>query len=407
MRRRSDSKQPEAESLFATANVGDSLAFHFQGVSFERFNMNSSIKCIGVTLAISFAVSFVDSPKLVAQNRFATMQNMAIQRPPAIRSMTGQSMSGQTMTSQTMSPVPTGLPGLNPNLGSGNLGGFGTTPSPFAGPFGSPFWNPYGLSGLGGGYYGGSYGLGSLLGQYVNPVGVANPPAQAGANGGNAAGQAGAGDKAAQAKEKVENERLANRRKQFDEMRNEREKAIQEEQRRSRDNPTLTEIVSGKALNDLLDDLRKLGAGIESANSLNALLPLDRAGLQHINVTLGIGNIALLKHGGRLDWPTALTGPEFRDARDRLTGQVSEVVGRMTSGGEVDNDMLRRMSTDVELLQAMLRGNARALSFEPFFEAKRFLQSLSDSLVALRQPDATNHFTGQYVLNAQTVLAAR
>ena len=230
------------------------------------------------------------------------------------------------------------------------------------------------------------------------------PPAAPAGNGGNAPDPAAARDKAALRKEKVESERLANQRKRFDEMVHERDQAIQKDQRRSRENPTLTEIVSGKALNDLLDDFRKLGVGLDSANSTNALLPLDKTELQRINVTRGIGNIALLKHGGPLNWPSALSSEEFRNARERLSAQVSEVIGRMKSGGEIDPDALRQLTSDVEALQTLLRSKAGELSIQPFVEAKRFLQGLSDSLVALRQPDAAYHFTGQYALTAQSVL---
>jgi hypothetical protein len=261
-------------------------------------------------------------------------------------------------------------------------------------------WNTNGLYGLGG-YPGGLYGLGSLLGTYGNPVGAANPPA---APAGNAADPAAARDKAALRKEKVESERLANQRKRFDEMLYERDQAIQKDQRRRRENPTLTEIVSGKALNDLLDDFRKLGVGIDSANSTNALLPLDKTGLQRINVTRGVGNIALLKHGAPLNWPTALMTEEFRNARERLSAQIPEVIGRMKSAGEIYLDALGPIGDDIEALQTLLRRKAGELSIEPFVEAKRFLQGLNDSLVALRQPDAANHFTGQYALTAQSVL---
>ena len=69
-------------------------------------------------------------------------------------------------------------------------------------------------------------------------------------------------------REQVRSERLASRRKVFDEYLYEREKtptAEDERQRhqleqlnRSRNNPPVTEIWSGKALNDLMADLRKL-----------------------------------------------------------------------------------------------------------------------------------------------------
>jgi hypothetical protein len=309
--------------------------------------------------------------------------------------MMAPGMPGQMMANPMMSRGPNVFPGLNPNPRFDNFGGFGTPFSPFAGQFGSPFLNPYRGYGLGGGLYGGGgYGLGSLLGQYGSPGYGAYPPTPPAANGGNAPAK----------KEKAIDERMANRRNVLDDMRNDREKAAQDEQRRSRDNPTMAEIVSAKALNDVLDDFRKLGDALNAAGVPNPALPLDKAALVHINVTRGVGNMALLKHGGELNWPAALAGPDNSDIRDRLTAQATDVVVRMKRGDEVDPDTLLRMNNGVELLRARLQRNAGDLSFQSFAEAKRFLQNLSDSIVALRQPDATDHFTGKYALKTQSVL---
>jgi len=115
--------------------------------------MITSTKPLGVTCVICFTSSLVVTPNLAAQSRMGSMQTMAMPRPPAMQSMPGQTMAGQMMPGQMMSP------GINPNLGFGNLNGFGSPQTPFAGQFGSPLWNPTGPYGLGG-YAGGIYGLG-------------------------------------------------------------------------------------------------------------------------------------------------------------------------------------------------------------------------------------------------------
>jgi hypothetical protein len=341
--------------------------------------MITSTKSLGVTFVICLTSSLLVTPDLAAQGRMGAMQTMAMPRP---------FMPGQTMSGQMMPSVPSMSPGFNPNLGIGNLNGFGT-----------PLWNTNGLYGLGG-----IYGLGSLLGTGGYPVGAASPPVAPAGSGGNAPDPAAARDKAATRREKIESERLANQLKRLDEMLYERDLAIQNEHRRSRENPTRTEIVSGKALNDLLDDFRKLGMNLDSANGSNALLPLDKSELQHINVTRGMGNIALLKHGGQLNWPSAFAIEEFRTARERVSAQLSEIVGRLKSGSEADPAAIKQIKNDVEGIQTMLRRKAGELSIEPFVEAKRFLQGLNDSLVALQQPDAANYFTSQSALTAQSVL---
>jgi hypothetical protein len=213
--------------------------------------------------------------------------------------------------------------------------------------------------------------------------------------------------RAALLREQAAAERLANRRRAFDELLYERENTPTPDQEllsRGRNNPPLAEVLSGRALNALLADLRDLGAGVDEGDRPNALLPLDRRGLAHINVTRGTGNIALLKDGGRLTWPAVLAGPAFREPRERLAARVPDVVRQTVRSGGVDPTAIRQMVEDVGQLRALLRRRAEGLSFQPFAEAKAFLQNFDDAIVALQQPDAADHFNGTNDLNARTVL---
>src|SRR5205807_7177546 len=111
--------------------------------------------------------------------------------------------------------------------------------------------------------------------------------------------------KAALLLEQAVAERLANRRRAFDEFQYERDKMPTPEQEllsRSRTNPPRNEVLSGQALNALLEDLRPLGARIDS-NWPNAVLPLDWREMRHINVTRSAGGIGVLRDGGRIRWP--------------------------------------------------------------------------------------------------------
>jgi hypothetical protein len=62
------------------------------------------------------------------------------------------------------------------------------------------------------------------------------------------------------------------------------------------------------------------------------------------------------------------------------------------------------MAGDVDQLRALLRQQAKELSFQPYTEARDFLQRFDDAIVALGRPDAADYFNGKYDLNAQTVL---
>jgi hypothetical protein len=200
-------------------------------------------------------------------------------------------------------------------------------------------------------------------------------------------------------------ERLANRRRAFDELQYERDKSPTPEQEllsRSRDNPPLAEVRSGQALNALLTDLRRVG--VDELNRSDALLPLDRRGLRRINVSHGRGNIALLKDEGRLTWPAGLSGAAFQEPRERLTARAAEAIRQAGSPGRVDPDILQQMAGDVSQLRQLIRQNTKELSFQPYTEARDFLQGFDDALVALGQPEAPNYVNGTYDLKAQTVL---
>ena len=314
--------------------------------------MIHSFRSIRVAFLVGLALLALPGPGLQAQTRSPGMQpGMAL--PPR---MMPPALSGQ----------------LPPSL----------MPSPFANPFGTGVlgggfygWNSrFGPSGYGGsGSYGPLYlpGYGGLYpGSAPNPA----KPKEA---------------KAAPRKEPSGDAKPAEPRAPDDPSRN---------------GPSEDEVLSGKALNGLLDQLRRLSADGDSADRPNALLHLYVDGLRHINLTRGAGSIALLKTGGRLTWPAALLGPEFREPRERLTVRAPEAVRDATRQGRVDPATIRPMAADVGRLRDLLRQHVGALSFQQFSEARAFLRTFEDALVALEQPDAAHHFDGRYALRAQTVV---
>jgi hypothetical protein len=264
-----------------------------------------------------------------------------------------------------------------------------------------PFLRRTGLSSMMGF---GAFGPQGFFSPLVVPVGgsLVGP-----SGGGIPATATGDAARAALAQEQAIAERLANRRRAFDEMVYERDRTPtpeQEQLARSRANPPLAEVVSGQALNSLLADLRQLGNAIDEMDQPDALLPLDRRGLKHINVTRGAGNIALLKGDGRLTWPAALAEPVFQEPRERIAALAPQAVRQARASGRVDPAAIRQLTEDVGQMRALLRQQAANLSFQPFAEAKSFLQGLDAAVVALQQPDVIRHFNGGYDLRAQTVL---
>jgi hypothetical protein len=314
--------------------------------------------------------------------------------------------------------------GLNPYAGAANFAGLGSAFAAGLNPnaalsnnaYASLYGNPYGGGGLGAGAY---PGAGQYSSPYGNPYSSLYPDPNGAylegtANVINAQGRFMVSEPLAyQIREQARGERVANRRKAFDQYLYEREKtpSVEEERQRaqldqlnrSRNNPPVTEIWSGKALNDILNDLRKLAASGDLATGRTVPLPLDEAGLKHINVTKDGGSIALLRNDGYFDWPLALNDPESEGQREQLLVCARAAVRQAEFNGRVDPVMLREMAGDVDGLHKHLRQRAKDLSPSEYIEANTFLRHFDQALRALCQPDVGNHFTGKYALKAGTV----
>jgi hypothetical protein len=216
-------------------------------------------------------------------------------------------------------------------------------------------------------------------------------------------------------KEQVRAERIANRRRIFDEYLYEREKTPTPEEERqrfqneqlmhARGNPGVTEVWSGKAMNDILADLRKNIGKAGPGNMQGFQLPLDEDGLKLINVTSSKGgsNVGLLKNQGRLSWPGGLNGDEFRNERERINNLVQKAVQQAEFNNQVDPGVIQQMSRDVDALQKQLRANGRDLPPAVYVEAKTFLNNLDDGIRGLQQRDVGNYFNGRYTLKGKTV----
>jgi hypothetical protein len=197
--------------------------------------------------------------------------------------------------------------------------------------------------------------------------------------------------------EKVRAERLANRRRLFDENLYERERSLsadeerqvsqREQLRRSLHNPPVNEIWSGQALNTLVDDLaHKLGPDSEGQG---ASIPLDSGVLRHLNLTMreGHGNPGLLKDEGRLRWPPVLREKLYQANRD-LIDSLAPVLYAQAVAGRVDPGTLQQMNQTAQQLQRQVTANIRDMTPAQYSEARRFLVDFGDALKLLRRPDA-------------------
>jgi hypothetical protein len=211
-------------------------------------------------------------------------------------------------------------------------------------------------------------------------------------------------------REQVRQSKIETRRKAFDEYlyernlrpttEDEREKARIEYIRRSYNDPPVTEIWSGLALNNLLQAIQKM----EKQAGPGPNVVLNSEILSNINVTAGgqTGNLGPFKNGGKLQWPLALRGSAYNTDRKRMD-QLAAQAFAQAQGDAVAPDTLDAMSKCVDRLTATLLQNVPAVAPNEYIRAKRYLNDLSDGLQALQDPQVANYATGKWSAQGNTV----
>jgi hypothetical protein len=154
--------------------------------------------------------------------------------------------------------------------------------------------------------------------------------------------------------------------------------------------PDKSDIHSGRALNNILTDLRK----IEDQGTRGLHLDLDPDMAHHLNFTAGSGTPALLKSAGRLTWPVALAADDFKLERERLNLWLLEAVHQALQS-EVNPALLRQMTRSVAKLRDQIGARISDLPPNQFMEANRFLTLLEDGLKLLASPEAGKILTAQ------------
>ncbi len=290
----------------------------------------------------------------------------------------------------------------NPYMGASGYGGptLSTTP-------GAPGYDPSLSTYPGGSNYGG-----------YNPYGYNDPTAQL-ANGVANLTSATAQyyvtiQRARLVQEEVTRSRLETRRKILEQA--ERERAMQpnpevERQKdienslvRARNDPPLTELLSGKTLNDLLNNLEKQ----QAKNFRGPNVPLDEIDLTQINVGPGneAGNIGLvrnLKQGDKLTWPVAVRGEAYAEAREKLDARLPGAVSLLRTQKPLGDGDIRDLEDSAKKMIETLNANIGDLSPTQYITAKRFLSQLTDAISAMKSPGAMNYFNGVWVAKSKNV----
>jgi hypothetical protein len=262
-------------------------------------------------------------------------------------------------------------------------------PPPVMGPYspmGGPGFFPYNPYGYGpdpyGGYLNGAASVITAQGQYL----INNQQAYL-------------------LREKVRSAQIENKRKTFDEwlyeranlpsLNEQREKAREEEIRRSLNTAPLTEVWSGKSLNDILANIQNLrNKGYEGPN-----VSLSTDLLRQINVTTGAagsGNPGLLKDVGNLSWPIGLQGlsgsADLRKQIDTLLLQAT----KQAAAGRVDAGTMNELDRAISKMRTDLVSQVGNFGFQSYTESKRFLRELDDAVSLLKRPDASQFLDGKF-----------
>jgi hypothetical protein len=215
-----------------------------------------------------------------------------------------------------------------------------------------------------------------------------------------------------QMREQTRQAKIDTRHKQFNENlyeralaptpEDERERARIEQLRRSRNDPPITEIWSGTALNQLLQGIqRQLARRIEGPN-----VPLERSILSHINVSGSQtgGSLGLLGQDGRLEWPFILRTAQFKPDRDKLD-ELAYKAYRQAGSNSVDVDTVQGMTSAADSLTAQLKRDVDDISANDYIKAKRFLRELNETITILQDPNVSKYVNQTWSARGNTVAA--
>lgn len=168
--------------------------------------------------------------------------------------------------------------------------------------------------------------------------------------------------------------------------------AVRTELDSARKDPPVTDVVSGKALNALLNSVRKMGRLTRGPN-----ISLEEETLKRVNLAspAAAGNVGLLKDGGKLKWPLSLMETQFDDQRTRLSRNIELAVDAIKNSprGEVEPRLLKDISADLKALQDKVDNGQDELTISQSLQAKSYLRQVSAAVTSLRDPQVKRYLS--------------
>jgi hypothetical protein len=142
------------------------------------------------------------------------------------------------------------------------------------------------------------------------------------------------------------------------------------------------EVVSGKALNILLDDIRKFPYKKAAMDPL----PLNEEVVSRLNVTGKTQGIGMLREGGKLDWPTAFdfVAPETRDVINRQTQRL--VASALQ--GNVERQLLEDINSRMEDIKTRFVKMVSEMPGSNYLDGDRFLTEFQLARMGIQEGQA-------------------
>ena len=216
-------------------------------------------------------------------------------------------------------------------------------------------------------------------------------------------------EQARQERQKFEQMKLETKKKSFDEMMYEKANTATLTEnlqydanlttQRMMTAPVPAEITSGKTLNAMLPMIRTLAA----KGTQGPPISIEQDQLKHVNVTVGKdgSNIGMVTGGGAgLDWPLCLQGPKQKKVASQIPVAVSQA-----RQGTLDAKLYREIMAALSTINEDLRTQFHKEQIDggEFLEGRRFLDSLTQSMQAVRSPTSQRFLDGTYSARGRNV----
>jgi hypothetical protein len=159
------------------------------------------------------------------------------------------------------------------------------------------------------------------------------------------------------------------------------------------------EIVNGRALNLLLDDIRK---------HVGKKAPVDPFALREdqlaqLNVTKSNASLGILRNGGEFVWP-AVFQEYFPAEQLRLIENQAKSLVKNAEKGKVDVNVLKDLRTELDKLREQLVKKVNEVPTTQYLDGKRFLNDFDEARLSLERGEAATQVNFQkWISGGKTV----